>query len=93
MDEHLRNAFSVAITHATEMVHEATEERAQPTELDDIFVSEIVKSLNRSGYYIDDTMANQKLAAQYPLAYDIGLNRMTFFFMGLVIAMTVCTIL
>lgn len=91
MDEHLRNAFSIAIAHGTEQYRNAAEERAQPHELDEIFIDEIIKSLNRSGYYIDDTMARQKLAAQYPLTYDINLNRLTFFAAGLTVAVMLFT--
>lgn len=83
MDEHLKDAISAAITSAIEASNDAAEERAQPDELDVIFAEQIVRSLARSGYHLDSTMANQKLAAQYPLTYDINLNRLTFFCIGL----------
>lgn len=92
MDEHLMNAFSIAMAHGREQYRNAVEERAQPDELDEIFISEIIKSLQRSGYYIDDTMARQKLAAQYPLTYDINLNRLTFFVAGLTVAAIISSV-
>ena len=89
MDEHLKDAISTAVTSAVEASNEAAAERAPPGELDEIFANALLRSLAKSGYHLDATMANQKLAAQYPLTYDINLNRLTFFCIGLAVMLAI----